>query len=210
MEKLVFWAHDDTTKPGEKYQYRIRIGVFNPIAGKPCFTEEQKDLQNQTVLMSNFSDPTETIEIPSKLYFFATDVRENDKTVEVEVARFTLGNWVLKKFSVKAGEEIGTAIDAAGTSLEKAGVNIDSIDLATGNIMVDVRWASVLIAGGRPGNFPELLYCKPGQAIETMPIRTRFWPEEVTKVHKEIEEALPVILLPRAQSGSGIRTTETK
>lgn len=32
-EPLIFWAHDDTVKPGNSYRYRIRLGVFNPVAG---------------------------------------------------------------------------------------------------------------------------------------------------------------------------------
>jgi hypothetical protein len=213
LEKLVFWANDDTAKPGEKYQYRIRIGVFNPIAGKPWFSEEQKDLQDQTALFSSFSEPTEPIVIPNKLHFFATDIKETDKTVEVEVARYTLGNWVSKKFSIKAGEEIGTVIDAAGTRLEKAGINIDSIDMATGYVMVDARRAASLTATGKVGEFYELLYCKPGQAIMTMPIKERFWSDEITKVYKEIQVAQaaePVVLLPRNQTMGGTRGPETR
>jgi len=218
LEKLVFWAHDDTTKPGEKYQYRIRIGVFNPIAGKPWFSQEQKDLQDQLVLFSNFSetDPNKPIEIPNKLRFFATDIREADKTVEVKVARYTLGNWVTKTFSVKNGEQIGTVINAAGTRLEKAGIQTESIDLATGNVMVDARRVTEWVGAGflRAREFYELLYCKTGQAIATVPIKERYWPEEIAKVYKEIEQAEaaePITLLTRDGAVSGIRrTTETR
>jgi hypothetical protein len=217
LEKLVFWSHDDTTKPGEKYQYRIRIGVFNPIVGKPWFSQEQKDLQDQLVLFSNFSGPTETIEIPNKLHFFATDIREvtkgytTDKTVEVKVARYTLGNWVTKTFSVKTGEQIGTIIDTAGTRLEKAGIQTEPIDLATGNVMVDARRVTEWAGAGflRAREFYELLYCKTGEAIQTVPIKERYWPEEITKVYKEIEQAEagePVVLLTRDEVKGGVRT----
>jgi len=216
LEKLVFWAHDDTAKPSEKYQYRIRIGVFNPIAGKPWFSEEQKDLQDQVVLFGIFSEPTETIEIPNKLYFFATDMREAkksnivDKTVEIKVARYTLGNWVSETFNVKAGEQIGTVSDKAKARLEKAGIQTEPVDLATGYVMVDTRPVTEWTGTGflKSKDFYELLYCKTGQAIATMPIKERFWPEEIAKVYKEIEQAEaaePVILLTREQAGGGTR-----
>jgi hypothetical protein len=217
LEKLVFWAHDDTTKPSEKYQYRIRIGVFNPIAGKPWFSQEQKDLQDQLVLFSNFSetDPNKPIEIPNKLHFFATDIKEVDKTVEVKVARYTLGNWVSDTFRVKNGEQIGTVSDKARARLEKAGIQTEPIDLATGNVMVDARRVTEWVGAGflRAREFYELLYSKTGQAITTVPIKERYWPEEVAKVYKEIEQAEaaePITLLTRAQAASGIRTTETR
>lgn len=217
LEKLVFWTHDDTTKPGEKYQYRIRIGVFNPIAGKNWFSQEQKDLQNQMVLFSSFSEPTETIEIPDKLRFFATDIREIekgsavDKTVEVKVARYTLGNWVTKTFSVKTGEQIGTVISAAGTRLEQAGIQTESIDLATGDVMVDARRVTEWAGTGflRPREFYELLYCKPGEPIQTIPIKERYWPDDIVKIYKEIEQTQseePITLLTRPEAASGVRT----
>jgi hypothetical protein len=218
LEKLVFWAHDDTTKPGEKYQYRIRIGIFNPIAGKPWFSQEQKDLQNQMVLFSNFSEPTGTIEIPNRLYFFATDIKEIekgyavDKTVEVKVARYTLGNWITKTFSVKTGEQIGTIIDSAGTKLEQAGIPSESIDLATGNVMVDARRVTEWVGAGflRAKEFYELLYCKAGEPIQTVPIKERYWPEEIAKIYKEVtqaEAAKPTALLPRDQILAGTSTS---
>ena len=214
LEKLVFWAHDDTTKPGEKYQYRIRIGVFNPIAGTNWFSQEQKDLQNQTVLFSNFSEPTDTIEIPERLHFFATDIREADKTVEVKIARYTFGNWVSKTFSVKSGEQIGTVIDAAETRLKQASIATDTIDLSTGAIMVDARRVTEWAGAGylRAKEFYELLYSQTGDSIKTMPIKARYWPDVITKVYKEIEEAEkaePITLLNRSEASSGVRTTPT-
>ncbi|MCX5632526.1 MAG: hypothetical protein NTW93_02445 [Phycisphaerae bacterium] len=223
LEKLVFWAHDDTTKPGEKYQYRIRIGVLNPIAGKPWFSPEQKDLQNQMVLFSNFSEPTETIEIPNKLHFFATDIKETekggivDKTVEVKVARYTLGNWVSETFSVKPGEQIGTVSnnEKVKARLVQAGIEAGPIDLITGNIMVDARriteWTGTALLKSK--EFYELLYCRPGQAIQTMPVKERYWSEEVSKIYKEIkdaESAEPVVLLSRSDAASDVSTTRTR
>jgi hypothetical protein len=219
MEKLVFWAHDDTTKPGEKYQYRIRIGVFNPIAGTNWFSEEQKDLQDKVVLYSNFSEPTETIEIPQRLRFFAMDFREVekgytvDRTVEVKVARYTLGNWVTKTFNLKNGEQIGTVVDVAETRLAGAGFDIDTIDFSTGAVMVDVRRGTEWVGTGvlRSRDFYELMYCQNDNSIQTMPIRERFWPDEITKSYKEITQAEasePIMLLTREQAKSGTGLTQ--
>jgi hypothetical protein len=224
LEKLVFWAHDDTTRPGEKYQYRIRIGVFNPIAGTNWFSKEQKELQTQAVLFSSFSEPTDIIEIPNRLYFFATDMREidkghsTDKIVEIKVARYTLGNWVSEKFNVKNGEQIGTVSDKARTMLEKAlgkiGTLPEAVDLSTNVVMVDTRHVTEWTGAGylRPKDFDELLYTQTGDSIQTMPIKERFWPDEMTKVYKEIEQAektQPVVLLPRSGASGGTHTIST-
>jgi len=216
LEKLVFWAHDDTAKPGEKYQYRIRIGVFNPIAGTNWFSEEQQDLRDQVVLWSDFAEISNVVEIPQRLYFFATDIREIekgssiDKTVEVVVARYTLGNWVSRKYNVKSGEEIGKAGETADPRLEQAGISSETIDFSTGAVMVDARRVTEWIGTGslRSREYNELLYSLDGKEIEKMPIKERFWPASVSKVYKEISTALeaePVTLLDWSQAASGER-----
>ncbi len=220
-EKLVFWAHDDTAVPGEKYQYRIRIGVINPIAGKPWFNDDQKDLQNQLVLYSNFSesDGNKPIEIPQRLFFFATDSIEkensktSDKTAVIKVARYTMGNWIVKTFNVKAGDQIGAVIETAGTKLEKANIAADSINLSTGRVMIDTRKTTGWTNTGKIADYEELLYCKPGQPIESVPIKERFWPEETVKAYKEVEDAdaaEPVTLLTRAEAKSGTKIAAPK
>lgn len=106
-EPLVFWAHDDTVEPMNTYRYRIRLGVFNPLAGTNGLAEQDKALKNQVILWSSFSKVTEPVEIMGRMYFFANHMREADKTVTVEVAKLRLGHWYSEDFPVKEGEIIG-------------------------------------------------------------------------------------------------------
>ncbi len=213
LENLVFWAHDDTTKPGEKYQYRIRIGILNPIAGKNWLSKEQKDLAEQVLLYSDFSKPSDIIEIPQRIHFFAIGSREIkrsnfiDKTAEVKVARYALGNWVTKTFTIRNGDEIGAVVNTADTRLKDSGIPVESIDLSTGFVMMDVRrvakWTGSTYL--RAKDFYELLYCKTGGPIQTVSTKEKFWPEEISKIYKEIEQAEasePIVLLPRGMSQS--------
>jgi hypothetical protein len=204
LDKLVFWAHDDTTKPGEKYQYRIRLGVFNPIAGKNCFAEDQKEYQNQVMLWSDFADVNEIVEIPQRLYFFATNYIEttNDKIVEVMVARYMLGNWASKKYKVKNGEAIGKADEQADARLVNAGGGSDVIDLSTGAVMVDTRKVA---SASKTGEYYEMIYNYDGSKLERTPIKEKNWPSKVSQVYKEINNSLeadPVTLLTWEQAAS--------
>jgi hypothetical protein len=212
MDKLVFWAHDDTAKAGEKYQYRIRIGVFNPIAGRDMFVESEKDYREQVVLWSDYAEAGETVEIPQRLYFFATNYREidkgtsTDKTVEVMVARYMLGNWVSKKYAnIKCGEEIGKADEQPDSRLVNAGISTDTIDLSTGAVMVDAQ--KVPAAGSRTTEYCEMLYSYDGSTILRTSIKDKNWPAKVQQVYKEINAAIadaPVVLLAWEQASSGI------
>jgi len=111
-EPLMFWAHDDTVRPGKKYRYKIRLGVFNPIAGTNQVSQQNKSMQNQAILWSKFSDTTQPVEIPGRLYFFAKDVQEAAKKVTVQVSKFVLGYWYSEDFQVRHGEAIGKVVES--------------------------------------------------------------------------------------------------
>lgn len=107
MDDLLFWAFDDTAEPGGTYRYRIRLGVFNPVAGTDMLVERDMDMKDQAILWSGFSDVTDTIAIPRRLYFFARSVQSGNAVATVEVARYALGRWYKEDFQVQPGEVIG-------------------------------------------------------------------------------------------------------
>jgi hypothetical protein len=110
-EPLVFWAHDDTVGPAKTYRYRIRLGVFNPLAGTNQLSEKDKAMKDQVILWSDFSAVTKPVEIMGRLYFFANSVREMDKAVTVQVSKLALGRWYSHDFVVRQGEQIGNVIE---------------------------------------------------------------------------------------------------
>ena len=110
-EPLVFWAHDDTIEPENTYRYRIRLGVFNPVAGTNQLDERDKSKADQAILWSGFSDTTGPVEIMGTKYFFANNVREGDKTVTVQVSRLALGRWYSHDFPAHQGELVGESLE---------------------------------------------------------------------------------------------------
>jgi hypothetical protein len=110
-EPMVFWAHDDTVEPENAYRYRIRLGVFNPVAGTDQMSERDRTLRNQAILWSDFSDTTEPVGIMGTRYFFANSMREADKAVNVQVCKLALGHWYMQDFSVKQGVLIGKSME---------------------------------------------------------------------------------------------------
>ncbi|OHB66357.1 MAG: hypothetical protein A2Y77_14610 [Planctomycetes bacterium RBG_13_62_9] len=106
-EPVLIWAFDDTTQPGNTYEYRMRLGVFNPVAGTSQLVEQDLDKKNQIILWSGFSQVTKPVSIPQRMYFFAKDVQDPKRSATVEVARYCLGYWRSEDFEVKPGEAIG-------------------------------------------------------------------------------------------------------
>lgn len=193
-EPLVFWAFDDSIEPGKTYRYRIRLGVFNPVAGTNKIRERDKSKRDDTILWSAFSKQTGPIDIPQRLYFFP--LREAGKVVTFQVSRYQLGYWYNWNFPVQQGEVIGTAVQNkvadADESLKKQNVELpESIDYGTGAVLVDVATANGWSAGtgaGLNSRPSEILYSYDGTTIEHLAVNYGNWPRQMQVKFNEIKK----------------------
>jgi hypothetical protein len=153
-EPLVFWAHDDTVEPRKKYRYRIRLGVFNPVAGTDQLVERDMARKNEVVLWSDFSDVTKPVEIPGRMYFFAKHIREPANVVTVQVSKYVLGYWYSEDFKVSKGEVIGNVVEIEDENDRQQrrndfGRNMMDPRMAAGGTMMDQRMMMNPLAGSR-------------------------------------------------------------
>jgi hypothetical protein len=212
LEELTFWAHDDTVEPRKAYRYRIRLGVFNPIAGTDKVSAKNLAQKDEVILWSGYSDVTEPIEIMGRLYFFANNVREADKAVTVQVSRLALGRWHSHDFQVRDGEVIGEPLepepetdDRSNRQRRLSGVsdtmgrfsplarteqsNVPEIvDYRTGAVMVDAvvvnDWSGKMPLHSR--KYYDMLYSFDGVTIEHMPVGATYRPTALALVHSHI------------------------
>jgi len=226
-EPLVFWAIDDTVETEKNYQYRIRIGVFNPVA------EPEKD---EAVLWSGFSAATNPVKIPGKLYFCVKGIQETAKTVTITVCRYVLGYWRSEDFrGIGPGEAIGRIVEyepeepeeqpfiAGGdgrfgmpaiTRPQEQTSESESINFDTGAVMVDVVAMNDWIASDdrnlsiKP--FYDMLYSSNGANIEHMPVNLSDWPEHMrlefnraNSLSREKPEPFKAFGSSRTQRGTG-------
>jgi len=190
-EPLVFWAHDDTVEPEKNYRYRIRLGVFNPIAGTNQFSEQDKRFKNNVILWSEFSYAPETVKIPGMLYFFPYEIQEAAKTVTVTICRYMLGYWYSKDFTVKQGEVIGKVVEPETVEEEDEVTVPATINYATGAVLVDVIPVNDWSGGKnlRARHYFDMLYSFDGTNIEYMPIQTRYWTKELQAKFNELKKS---------------------
>lgn len=220
LSKLVFWSHDDTVEPGNTYRYRTRIGVFNPIAGTNQFKDEYKDRQNEVVLWSDYSQTSEVVEIPLRLYFYAQSIQETAKTVTVRVFKYSLGYWYARDFVVRAGELIGKVVERENpekkiqdeqplitTTFEPPA----KVDYSTGAVMLDVvavkDWGGLRTYSVRP--YWEMLYTFDAVNISRMAINSKYWSDQQQVKYNQLqklekEEKLPYL----SRSGGRTGTTD--
>jgi len=192
-EPLLFWAHDDTVEPEKSYRYRIRLGVFNPVAGTNQFSKQDKSLRNKVILWGSFSDASEAVHIPGKLYFFPTDIQEATETVTVQVARYMLGYWYSKDFTIKQGDVIGKVSEYKITKEEQEkNVTVPkTVDYTTGVVLVDVMPVNDWSGGKnlRPRHYFDMLYSFDGTDIDHIPIKSRYWDEQLQVKYGEIKKS---------------------
>jgi hypothetical protein len=211
--QMVFWAYDDSVEPGMTYRYRIRLGVFNPVAGTGQLKQESMEYNKKVVLWSRYSDESGPVEIPKRLYFFPVGVQEASKGVDIQVCKYVLGYWYSEQFMVKRGEVIGKEVkfDPSQKSKDRPGVkdkdateptapeNLtlpETIDYSTGAMLVDV----VPVSGG----YYDMLYSYDGTKIERVSAKLMYWPEGLRGSYSEIKnlERKPKLAL-RAWSTTG-------
>jgi hypothetical protein len=223
-EPALFWAHDDSISEPGVYQYRIRLGVFNPIAGKDWVVEEQNELKDQVILWSSYSPETEPVQIEPMHYFFPQKYLADQNKLEVKVSKFHLGQWRSEVFQIQPGEVIGAVVEPKilNPNLDPSmrGLGIDDrsysgglidplqrlpreIDFSTGMIFVDLI-ASTQWIGNSSQNLQEVLYSPDGTLLHQLPLESRNWPSDLqTKLTqiKMVENDQPLQYVARGQSG---------
>lgn len=224
LEELIFWAHDDTAEPGKQYRYRVRLGVFNPVAGKNQLSRRDAARNNEVILWSAFSDASQEVQIPRRLYFFAKGIQEAAKEVTVQVSKYLLGYWYSEDFKVRGGEVIGDLVQTKApkaaaseigrsTYIESGSLEgIDEpqeVDYATGAMLVDVVAVNDFSGENamRARHYFDMLYSYDGRRIERMPVGDRYWPEELRLVRSEIRNAQREPRQPLRPWAGSVRTT---
>jgi hypothetical protein len=197
-EPLTVWAFDDTVQPTKTYRYRVRLGVFNPIAGTDMFIDNDNPLKNKVILWTDFFEPRQVAQIPAKLYFFAQSIEEMKKRVTVLVSRYRLGRWYTKDFKVTPGEAIGQKVEksSSGDGIDnvalawQVGVTTPrEIDCSTGAVLLDVVQMTDWTGGSNLYSrvFFEMLYSDDGSEIQRMPIGDKFWPDDLRQAYYAVK-----------------------
>jgi len=201
---LSFWGHDDTVEAGKTYRYRIRLGVFNPIAGKKQCAKGFEGFNDKVILWSSYSEPTEAVEIPPMLYFFPLSIQETTKAITVKVAKYRLGYWYSSNFVVNVGDVIGRQAavvqeekkdeeeDSSVTRSEYEDITIpETVDYGTDMVFVDAVEVSDWVGSRHlyERHHFDILYSYDGGSIFRMPVKQRFWSGELQKSFRMIKRS---------------------
>ncbi len=170
---LLIWVFDDTVEPGKTYQYRVRLGVFNPVAGTGQVVDRDLGKKDQVILWSPYSEITKPVEVQQRTYLFARDIQDKTNTATVEVARYALGYWRTESFQVKPGEAIGKEMEPKKEDDREKQRAKDRARMAGGygypggaggpDRITGPRGVPPMGPGGMPGMMPGMMPTSPDQ-----------------------------------------------
>lgn len=193
-QKMTFWAFDDDVTVGDSYRYRMKLAVFNPIAGTDQLEDSCKDKKNNTFLWTAYSEITAVIKVPLKLYFFPIDQKTHSTVTKVKVCKYFMGYWYSNEFKIDLGEYIGGEIKYIPSDYE-VDQQIDSpekIDFSTNAFVVDVVSISDFAGKNnmRQRKYSNMLYSFDGNFIESTPIKPNYWSGQIRNDYSRINKLL--------------------
>jgi hypothetical protein len=106
------WAHDTnegSVESGATYQYRIRVVVYNALAGDATQFEDKEDAT--VVLIRDdqaWSDPSDPIAIVADEQYFVTAFDERKKTIRFELFKWFDGVWVTHRADLGEGMDVAS------------------------------------------------------------------------------------------------------
>lgn len=104
------WAHDESTRPGHTYQYKLRLSLKNPLFATLGMAKDTADEKKLSISVdSAFSEPVIS---PRKQYFFAMTGGDalggNNPKMKFEYFFWDDGDWKTKTLSLQPGDAVGT------------------------------------------------------------------------------------------------------
>lgn len=155
-------AYDITAEPGKTYIYRVRVVMYNPLAGyKPYLKDPSQNLL--VGIVSDWSEPTDPVKIEKDMYFFVRDLTEDGKGITVSVYKWYKGLLCKENFTVWPGDQVGwtkttTTYNKVLQAQQRYGYELtkEDVNFSTGAILLDVNPAAEILLYepfGRSGEF---------------------------------------------------------
>jgi len=134
------WFHDDTVEPGKTYRYRMRVKIWNRYVGRRAALRNP-EYASQTVLVGDWSLPSDPIVVAPKTHFFVRDQKSVDPPVAtLDVFTWFGGRWHRESFDVRVGDTIGDVREVRLSELDADGKpRRVPIDFSTGAVVLDLQ-----------------------------------------------------------------------
>ena len=136
---LLVWFHDVSLKSGSTYRYRLRLMLLNPLYTRAADvkkgSEKDATIARIATPWSPWSDGKRVTSL-TEFYVSGHTSTAEGKKINVEVFSHSLGQRVVKRFTVRKGEVIGQEARVEVTDPLDHTIVTKNVDFATGAIAV--------------------------------------------------------------------------
>ncbi len=174
----------------------MRVSITNPLYRKSLTDQQDEKFGDRFQLFSPWSDWVEVQTLRERYLFLTSASKPPFSQASIEIWQFSSGTWRKARFSVTAGDPIGSVtskheplVAAAPTDTGRFGEAMETveavpIDFSTGTHMVDLDFRHRARVGMIERPSPRLLYLGPGGEI-----RSRHLVQD-TRRRREVEEMI--------------------
>lgn len=153
------WVNDarpNRVESGKTYQYRIRLNLFNRLAGDPAKFRDPEDAK-RIYVAGDWSEPSDPVSVMRDVEFYVVSQDPRDDKVGVRINRWYEGVWVeSRKFQLAVGDPVAGRVRAEVPDLEdprKADRAL--VDFDGGAVVIDLDFDRLIRerkrGGGREG-----------------------------------------------------------
>lgn len=142
----VVWAHDaapNSVPSGRTVQYRMRMALFNRLAGEPLLFRNKEDA-TQVLVPGAWSEPSDPVDIPATERFFITACDERKQEITAEMFRWFDGVWVKTRAKFGIGQKLQvTARTPAPEQGNPTVLDNPLVDFAADAVIVDIDFKRI-------------------------------------------------------------------
>ncbi len=147
------WVHDGaqgSLEGGRTYQYRLRVWLYNRLAGEPEKFADSADAR-KVLIPGPWSEPTEPVALEPGLFYFLTNSDESKDDIRVEVFRWFEGVWVKHAWKFAVGSLMAESDREPVPGLGGADVEYPTITFDTGATVLDIDYQRLYRGRSRAG-----------------------------------------------------------
>jgi hypothetical protein len=137
---LKIWALDLFARPGKTYKYRMRVVMYNPLAGYKIYLKDPKNTL-LTGIPSPWAEAPASVRLENEFYCFVDTLSSDKKSIKFNVTKWYQGNLYSEIFMAKEGEAVGDKkkIKMLPTSAEQKQEDLgtEEVDFNTGLIFAE-------------------------------------------------------------------------
>lgn len=115
---FAFWTFDPFARPGQRYTYRVRLLLANPLYGRDAsLADEAKPFAQSPTIPTAWSEWTAPVSVDRESYLFITRANEgalgDEASATAELFRYFYGGWRRMTKRVSAGDRLEASAPVA-------------------------------------------------------------------------------------------------